>query len=655
MSDQIQNALSDLMSRFKSISASLMQITFDNIIERDKGFYGVMYARPSRRLATSLTIDREILVLFSTFPDQQQRTVATVTSVIGQSSGRLESGLAIVVHCDPRGNNKLRNWGREQGLSILAVHSGATPLPEGDAFERLLCVELYSYDPFDITGPVADDSQFFGRRTEAQDLARKLQSGQIRSCFGIRKVGKTSILNRILSDIQQYHDAFCIMLDCSLDHVWVQDAGQLLNSISAAIEQAVTTNLRYNLVAAAPGDTPRPPAERLLDAILSCEKPLIIFVDEVDYITPGSPTGPHWKRDFNILWRAVRAAYQEAARRSRPFSILIGGVSSKWFSVESIEGVENAALALVPEEYLTPLPRGASVAMIKRMSRIAGLQFDDNASNAIASACSDMPFWIRKACSHVHRHCDVSGRPFAPPQDKLHSLIADFIENDGATIAQVAISHLFRVFPELEEACRACARGDASGQPVPLVRALERYGVVDAHNAFRLSGQMIQAGFEQYSSTRWPSVPDGPPAKSSSYEAYGEWAEELAVISRRRNIVERQLREIALNFVRFDALSKREGPSVSERIMAVLPQHRKDMLRSFQGENLIGKMMWTELISLICREWTLFDRVFGDRKALQEHAATVNDRPDAHAKPVTAPEVGLHNRSLDWFERRLST
>ena len=295
MSDHIQNALSALMSRFKSISASLMQITFDNIIERDKGFYGVMYARPSRRLATSLTVDREILVLFSTFPDQQQRTVATVTSVIGQSSGRLESGLAIVVHCDPRGNNKLRNWGREQGLSILAVYSGATPLPEGDAFERLLCVELYSYDPFDITGPVADDSQFFGRRTEAQDLARKLQTGQIRSCFGIRKVGKTSILNRILSDIQQYHDAFCIMLDCSLDHVWVQDAGQLLNSVSAAIEQAVTTNLRYNLVAAAPGDTSRAPAERLLDAILSCEKPLILFVDEVDYITPGSPTGPHWK------------------------------------------------------------------------------------------------------------------------------------------------------------------------------------------------------------------------------------------------------------------------------------------------------------------------------------------------------------------------
>ena len=47
MSDQIQNALADLMSRFKSSAASLMQITSGNIIERDKGFYGFMYAKPS--------------------------------------------------------------------------------------------------------------------------------------------------------------------------------------------------------------------------------------------------------------------------------------------------------------------------------------------------------------------------------------------------------------------------------------------------------------------------------------------------------------------------------------------------------------------------------------------------------------------------------
>jgi hypothetical protein len=35
--------------------------------------YGFMYAKPSRRLAAALTADREILALFSTFPDQQQR------------------------------------------------------------------------------------------------------------------------------------------------------------------------------------------------------------------------------------------------------------------------------------------------------------------------------------------------------------------------------------------------------------------------------------------------------------------------------------------------------------------------------------------------------------------------------------------------------
>ena len=54
--------------------------------------------------------------------------------------------------------------------------------------------------------------------------------------------------------------------------------------------------------------------------------------------------------------------------------MLIGGVSTYWFTVESIDGVENAVLAFIPEEYLSPMPEGATVAMLRRLGRIAGLQ-----------------------------------------------------------------------------------------------------------------------------------------------------------------------------------------------------------------------------------------------------------------------------------------
>ena len=89
-----------------------------------------------------------------------------------------------------------RVWWVEQAPALdgdvlgEAVWSAATPetgtltrCVPGDrrdgqsSLEKVLCVELYSHDPFDVTGPVSDDQNFFGRREEAIDLARKLQKG----------------------------------------------------------------------------------------------------------------------------------------------------------------------------------------------------------------------------------------------------------------------------------------------------------------------------------------------------------------------------------------------------------------------------------------------------------------------------------------------
>src|SRR5690606_21028035 len=136
-----------------------------------------------------------------------------------------------------------------------------------------------------------------------------------------------------------------------------------------------------------------------------------LVFDEIDYITPGSPTNPKWKTEFNPFWRNLRAVYQECTRQGHHMSILVGGVSTYWFTVESIDGIENAALAFVPEEYLSPMPEGATVAMIKRLGKVAGLQIDDNAATQIAKASGNMPYWARKCASYIHRHIPTAERP----------------------------------------------------------------------------------------------------------------------------------------------------------------------------------------------------------------------------------------------------
>ena len=76
---------------------------------------------------------------------------------------------------------------------------------------------------------------------------------------------------------------------------------------------------------------------------------IVVIFDKIDYITPESPTGAHWSDQFNVFWRNFRVVYHESSRMKKPFSILVSGVSSKWFRVESINSIENSALALIPE------------------------------------------------------------------------------------------------------------------------------------------------------------------------------------------------------------------------------------------------------------------------------------------------------------------
>jgi hypothetical protein len=306
-----------LLDSFIHVSSGLFEVTGRYTETFEQGTYACAVAKPTRRMRNALAVDREILVIASSFLEQQQRIIRFTAQEIENSQGRFESTIAIILHCDPEGNSKLKNWGRDKGISILSVRDGKS-LETAAALEKSLCTELYSHDPFDVTGPVSDDANFYGRREEAIELARKLQKGQIRSCLGIRKVGKTSIVNRVLLEIRSSHDCTCIMVDCSRDDVSCLTAAQLLNSITRTAEKAIQEDQNYAKLEPIQDDASLNLARTSLELLISgTPKPFVLVFDEIDYITPGSPTNALWRTEFNPFWRNLRAAYQECTRQGR--------------------------------------------------------------------------------------------------------------------------------------------------------------------------------------------------------------------------------------------------------------------------------------------------------------------------------------------------
>ena len=108
-----------IRAQLTSAFANNFKVNSEFSVTREKGYYGICYAMTSAKLKAALSIDQELLILISTFEDQQFRTIQTARELIDESDGRLDPKTFIVIHRDQRGNNKLKKWGRAHGLAVL--------------------------------------------------------------------------------------------------------------------------------------------------------------------------------------------------------------------------------------------------------------------------------------------------------------------------------------------------------------------------------------------------------------------------------------------------------------------------------------------------------------------------------------------------------
>ena len=653
-SARIQGILDDLQDAFEDVA------TFDTrkTVSEENATYGEAYIKPGYRLGTALLASKEILLLVADFPDVQTRNVRVAERRIARSGGRVQKGVAIVAHRDPAGDSRLRAWGRESGLTILPLNY-SDDIPAGQTLLDRLLEDLYSYDRFDLTGPVRSEFQFFGRPF-TPDLARRLTEGSIHALFGMRKVGKTSLVNRVLDELRDRHSCRTVMLDASDDSLSALTAAALLGAIATAVSQAGSHQGGYSTVVAESTDSTETPAQagqRLLSAIASVERPLILFIDELDYITPSSPIASHWHSDFNLFFRALRRVYQESTRGGPTFSIVLSGVSSRWFTEETVDGVENAALALVPEGYLPPLDRSESIEMIETLGGACGLIFEHDTADEIARTASDNPFWTRKLGSYINSCYDLD-RPLRPALKDVRQLCEEFLEIEGAQLAYSSLRHLFRIYPDLGFASISATEGRAHAVSEELLSFLGRYGIIDETG--EASGPMIAQGIRRWKredSQEVRELPFGnsPPERTAiepgSASSVGEeqWAEMLSEVSLRRNMVERQLRDLILVVTRTECAGQDSQRKPAEVIRAALPAERRVDAEGKSAAQLLKSLYWVDLLQIVRKNWRWYERLFADRAKFDLWGEIVNDRPDAHAKELDGAELALQRRAIDWF------
>jgi hypothetical protein len=634
----------------------MFTITSHRRVRRFEAMYTVMYCKPSKSIAATLLFDRELLALIANFDDIEVRTVELIKEFISSSNGRLQPATGIVVHADRRGNDKLRTWGLENGISIIPIYRAIRgAIPSTEILKQNIARELFASDPFQVTGPVINDIDFFGRGTHANELLRQLQIGRIRSLFGIRKVGKTSLINKVINLARDAGTPRIAMVDCSIDDFNKLNASGALKALAKVAKMAATRGYAHITDALKRTDQELVP---VFDDLWNTPSPpsLVIIFDEVDYITPDSPTAYHWRTEFNSFWREFRVLVQEAQRHEMTISLLVSGVSSRSFRQEQIDGIENSALHLVPEDYLSPFARGASESMLRDLERRCGLQFAPDARALLAEACGDFPFWMRMAGSHVHRALDIDSRPINVSKEMLQPLLNEFVTSEGADISKVAIENMHRVYPEIVDQLSECL--EKGRLPLGKGRLLTRYGLAFQVGMYvEVNSAMVRAGLElrNHDLIANRDRDRGPVSKaegSTLHLGQSEWAEELAVINRRRNQLERKMRD----FVRFALkLTGQKGENWVEKVLRALPEKRRNELASLSGDAMMEKLFWLELESIVSKHWPVFEQSIGDKSRFQESMKLLNDRPDAHAKAMDFADVALQRKHLGWLEEKITS
>jgi len=274
---------------------------------------------------------------------------------------------------------------------------------EKEALREQVDLYLGRADLYNLGTAVSDVLSFFGRSALLADLERRLTAGQSSAVFGVRKMGKSSLLYRLretcawpsaLVDLQGYSEG--------LGYVY----GEALRGWRAAIMDTSRALALPEWTGdfSAPGPAAQAQAFRsavrtLLD--LLADRPgrpgLLLFLDEVDTLY-GQPDYP----EFAAVLRSVA---QDPHCRGR-FALLAAGLDPALNRVDRIGGGRNPFYAFFGEAPLGPLDSGDARTMVTSIGGQMGIAYTDEALDLVVKAGGGHPFLTRQLCSWAIRELE---------------------------------------------------------------------------------------------------------------------------------------------------------------------------------------------------------------------------------------------------------
>lgn len=457
----------------------------------------VLQVRLTARLEDSYGFTRQFVVYCLDVPDLQTRAVSQLKRLIESADPAVSTDFAMIVSRDLEGREKIRDWSveRSEGFVVLAVHPDeiASLLADGDpgqALPRLLDVALAARNLYDERDPVYGE-RFFGRSDELRELDRVISQGNRHvGIFGLRRIGKTSLLLELMHRLRKRPEVTPIFIDLELSSA-VKSASHVAHRIGDSIAEIVSARSPVSLRGARrelgiPDRWDEIAGERLITDLgvrlvsflkrgALADTRVVVVLDEAEILLPGPDRPAAHAID---LLRMIRGVSQE----TQQLTLVLAGVNATPSESPLLADEDNPLFGLLAVKYLGPLEQTACSDMIRVVGRRMRIRWESPALNAVTTHVGAHPLLARLAASDVVT--TNPDRPLRTTAEMVKRVLTDFHRRHDDVFTQMVIS-LQRYYPDELEVLRLLATGERGfvssvvADDPTILNHLRGYGVID--------------------------------------------------------------------------------------------------------------------------------------------------------------------------------
>ncbi len=624
--------------------------------------YTIHFIKPVDKLKQLYNLGDEVLILccndnFREFKSRTKDFLDFLLTVSSEYKNRLDKITCFLFDDCEDIVDRVKQDRTENPDSRLIVPFSYSEIDDGlteDFLQARLRTFLYERDLFGVATPLQNDNMFFGKdRTDIiSELFGKYRQGEHGGLFGLRKIGKTSILNLLQQRVDQ-SNGVVKYFDCTKYHHlrWYQFLRQIIIEIG---DKYLNGEENSTAVSFVPDEYDEMTANlsfekdlKKLYNLLSNKRMLFIF-DEIEQISYSTSPSQHWKNENDSLffWQAIRSIFQTD---SYLFSFVITGVNPKCIEDSKINGTDNPIFNILTPIFVPLFDYSDVKNMVSNIGRHLGLSFDEEIFAKLVDDYGGHPFLTRQVCSKINNELlrEKQIRPYKVSKYTYEKRSTDYRTQMEAVFAQI-LGVLEDYYPNEYELLKILALdgSDKFKRKLP-------YG--DSSISHLLGYCLVRCVNDDYY-IRIKSIGDYLIHQNPYDITLTDDVERREQIVRRRSIIENAMRSLIASQLRIkygkkarEHLIQKINGTTTDKTQEPKIKEAPDLAHAMQ------ELYFSQLKELILKDWKDYNTIFVDRVKFEQFFETINKfrKVDAHSSSISDEDNAILHIAFKYFEDKL--